>query len=467
MVSLADILLGTSLAALLYYVLVNGLYLLVHVAALFELRSDYRRHSSLLTRELFASPFVPGVSIIVPAYNEADVILDNVQSLLNVHYPDVEIVVVNDGSEDETLDRLREEYDLVPIDAPVPFDVPTEPIHAVYRAETTDLVVIDKANGGRADAVNAAIWLTDQPLFCTIDADSLIDREGLLQAVRPFLEHPEETVATGGTVRVVNGCGVTMGNVSSVELPANTLAELQTMEYLRAFYSGRMGLDRLNSLLLISGAFGVFRTDVVRRIGGYQADSVTEDFELTMRLHRHFRETDQAYNIEFVPEPVVWTEVPESLAALSRQRRRWYRGLIDTVVRHRDMIGRQQYGSPGLFGSPAFVFAEVLGPLVEGFGYVVTIAALVLGFATPEYVLTYFAITIGVGVFLSWFGILSEVWSFRRYDRPRQVLRLLGDGVLENFGYRQWKTFVRWRGLIEYVRGDSSWGEMDRRGFDD
>lgn len=218
--------------------------------------------------------------------------------------------------------------------------------------------------------------------------------------------------------------------------------------------------------MLISGAFGVFRTDLVREVGGYETESITEDFELTLRLHRYLREQDRAYNVEFVPEPVVWTEVPESPATFSRQRRRWYRGLLDTMARHRKMIGRRRYGSPGVFGYPAFLLAEVLGPLVEGFGYVLVPLAFLIGAADASFVLLYFGLTVGFGVFLSWFGILSEVWSFRRYDRPKQVLRLLGYGILENFGFRQWKTLIAWRGLYEYLRGDTSWGEMQRSGFD-
>ncbi|WP_134671570.1 glycosyltransferase family 2 protein [Halorussus marinus] len=467
MTSVGDALLLIGWVVLGYYLVVNGVYLIVHIAALYGVRTDLKKRAAGTMYQRFASPFFPGVTVVVPAYNEEAVIVENVQSLLNLNYPELEIVVVNDGSDDATLSELRSAFDLRRIDAPVPFDVPSEPIEAVYRSDDAPtLRVVDKVNGGRADAVNAGIWLADQPLFCTIDADSIIDRDGLLQAVEPFLDRPEETVATGGTIRVANGCSIDNGTIESVDLPESRLAGLQTMEYLRAFYSGRLGLDRLNALMLISGAFGVFRTDLVREVGGYETASVTEDFELTLRLHRYLRERDREYNVEFVPEPVVWTEVPESRAAFSRQRRRWYRGLLDTMARHRRMLGRRRYGSPGVFGYPAFLLAEVFGPLVEGFGYVIVPLAFAVGAADASFMLLYFGLTVGVGVLLSWFGILSEVWSFRRYDRPMQVLRLLGHGVLENFGFRQWKTLIAWRGLYEYLRGETSWGEMRRSGFD-
>jgi len=451
-----------------YYLLVNGLYLLVQIAGLFHLRDDLRDQSWGPMFQPFDSPFVPGISILVPAHNEAPIIVDTVRSLLQLNYPSTEVIVINDGSTDETLERLVEAFDLEPIEAPVPYDVPSEPISRVFRSSTHEnLLVVDKANGGKSDALNAGLWLTEEPLTCSIDADSIIDSDGLLKVVEPFLRDPHETVATGGTVRVANGCSIDGGVVKSVNLPQNNLAEIQVIEYLRAFYSGRLGLDQLDSLILISGAFGLFRTDVLREIGGYDTGSITEDFDLVVRLHRHLSDVNRPYRVRFVPEPVVWTEVPETLGELGPQRRRWYRGLIDTIVTHRGMIGRRRYGGSGMFGLPALFFAEVLGPLVEGLGYVIVPVAFLIGAADINFVIFYFALTIGFGIFLSWFGVFSEVWSFRRYNKPTQIARLLGDGVIENFGYRQWKTLVAWRALYEYVRGDTSWGQMERIGFED
>ncbi|WP_254545510.1 glycosyltransferase family 2 protein [Halomarina pelagica] len=450
-----------------YYLLVNGTYLLVHLAALFKLRDDLRDRRWGPMYQQFSSPFLPGVAVVVPAYNEAPVIVESVQSLLNLNYPDVEILVVNDGSDDGTLDRLASAFDLTALGSEPPLDVPTAPIRTVYRSRDADeLLVLDKENGGKSDALNAGVWLTDQPLFCAIDADSIIERDGLLQVVQPFLEHPEETVATGGTVRVANGCRIERGQVHDAGLPSAALGRLQVVEYLRAFYAGRLGLDRLGGLLLISGAFGVFRTDVVREIGGYSTACVTEDFELVVRLHRRLVETGRSYRVHFVPEPVVWTEVPGTLSQLARQRARWYRGLVDTLWTHRTLFGNARYGRVGLFAVPAFLLVELLGPLIEGTGYVLVAVGLALGLVDPSFTATYLLVTIGLGLVLSWLGVYSEVWSFRRYDEPRQVLSLLAAGVLENFGYRQWKTFVAWRGLVEYLRGVESWGDLSRRGFE-
>ncbi|ELZ47204.1 glycosyl transferase family 2 [Halorubrum coriense DSM 10284] len=404
--------------------------------------------------------------MVVPAYNEAATIVESVRSMLALNYPDQEIVVVNDGSSDATLDRLREAFALRPVDAEVPYDVPSEPIRGVYRSAThEDLLVVDKENGGKSDSLNAGVWLTDQELFCAVDADTLVDRDALLDVVAPFLEDPSRTVASGGTIRVANECVVQDGQVKEVNLPKTELAGVQVMEYLRAFYSGRLGLARLKGLILISGAFGVFRTDRVREIGGYRHDTITEDFDVVVRLHRHLADADVDYRIEFVPEPVAWTEVPESLASLGRQRRRWYRGMIETVVASRRMFFRRRYGRVGSVVLPFFTAAEALGPLIEGLDYVLLPLGWYLGILNVEFFLTFLLLTVGVEVFLSWFGVFSEVWSYNRYESPRDVLRLLWYGVLENFGYRQWKTIVAWHGLVEFLRGERSWGAMERSGF--
>ena len=457
---------ASGLFALAYYLIVNGTYLIVHVAALFHLKDDLREHSAEAMETQFDSAFLPDVAVLVPAYNEAPVITDTVESLLTVNYPDTEIVVINDGSTDDTLARLESAFDLVEVDADLPLEIPAESIRAVYRTAAFDeLLVIDKENGGKSDALNAGLWLTEQTYFCTIDADSILDQEGLRQVLRPFREHSDKTIACGGTVRIANGCTLTGGRITAVDLPSSWLAEIQAMEYLRAFYSGRLGLDKLKSLVLISGTFSVFKTDVVREIGGYATDSITEDFELIVRLHKHAIDGDEDYRIEFVPDPVVWTEVPESLGVLSKQRRRWYRGLIDTLINHRSMIANPRYGPVGLFGLPFMLFTEALGRLIEGLGYIILPVGYFLGFLDPAFLALYFVLTIWFGVFLSWFGIFSEVWSFRRYDDPRQILRLMGDAVLENVGFRQWKTYIAWRGLIEYLLNIDYWGEMRRGGF--
>ncbi|RLM70749.1 glycosyltransferase [Halorubrum sp. Atlit-8R] len=463
-----SLIVGSGVFIVTYYLLINAGYLLIHVLALFQLRDNVRESAWDPSFRAFDSPFYPGVAMVVPAYNEAANIVESVRSMLALNYPDQEIVVVNDGSSDATLERLEDAFGLRPVDAEVPYDVPSEPIRQVYRSATHEnLLVVDKENGGKSDALNAGVWLTDQELFCAVDADTVIDRDALLDVVAPFLEEPTRTVASGGTIRVANECVIQDGQVKETNLPKTGLAGVQVMEYLRAFYSGRLGLARLKGLILISGAFGVFRTDRVREIGGYRHDTITEDFDVVVRLHEHLSDNDIDYRIEFVPEPVAWTEVPESLRTLGRQRRRWYRGMLETVVASRGLFFRRRYGRVGTVVLPFFTAAEALGPLIEGFGYVLLPLGWYLGILNVEFFLTFLLLTVGAGVFLSWFGVFSEVWSYNRYESPRDAVRLLWYGVVENFGYRQWKTVVAWHGLIEFLRGEQSWGVMERRGFGD
>jgi cellulose synthase/poly-beta-1,6-N-acetylglucosamine synthase-like glycosyltransferase len=272
-------------------------------------------------------------------------------------------------------------------------------------------------------------------------------------------------MASGGVIRVANACTIEDGIVQSVSLPKTGVAGLQVMEYLRAFYSGRLGLNRINGLILISGAFGLFRTDVVRDIGGYRHDTATEDLDIVVRLHRHLIDKGREYTVDFVSEPVAWTEVPSTRQVLGRQRRRWYRGMVETVITNRKMLFNRKYGRVGTIIFPLFVAAEMFGPLIEGIGYIILPLALYFDILNVQFFLVFFLLTTGSGVFLSWFGVFSEVWSFNRYDSPWQILRLLWYGILENFGYRQWKTVVAWYGLIEYLKGVDTWGKMERAGF--
>ena len=462
----STLLVSSALLILLLYLVINGYYLLVHVLSLLQLRDDYRERQANPAFDTFESPFLPGVAMIVPAYNEEATIVDSVRSLLDQNYPERSVIVVNDGSTDDTLSRLVTRYDLELIHEDPPWELPCEPVNGVYRSQRVDdLLVIDKANGGKSDALNAAIWLTEQPLFCSIDADSLIDRDGLWNVVTPFLAHPDETIASGGVVRVANACEIENGQVLEVNVSERSLVGLQEIEYLRAFYSGRLGLDRLQSLLVISGTFGLFRTDVVREIDGYATDTVTEDLDLVLRLHRHMLENGRQYRVDFVPEPVVWTQVPETLSDLSRQRRRWYRGLLEAFAKNWRMIGNPKYGTVGAVAMPLYLLAEGIGPLIETYGYVVVPLAFVLGILNLEFFALFLLVIVAFGVFLSWFGIFSEVWSYRRYDDPREIAILLGNAVLENVGYRQWKAFVSAQGLVEFLRNDNSWGAIERQSF--
>jgi cellulose synthase/poly-beta-1,6-N-acetylglucosamine synthase-like glycosyltransferase len=415
--------------------------------------------------ELMATAGMPPVTLLAPAYNEEATCVEAVRSLLSLRYPSYDIIVVNDGSKDGTLAALRDAFELVPADRAPVATIPTAAVRAVLRSRRHPILwVVDKANGGKADALNAGLNYCRTPLFCAMDADSLLEPDALTRIVRAFLED-STTVAAGGVIRIVNGCRVRSGIVEEVRLPENRLARIQVLEYLRSFLSGRMGWDALDATLIISGAFGMFQRTVVTEAGGYATDTVGEDMELVVRLHRHCREQRRPYRVAFVPDPVAWTECPESLRVLGRQRDRWQRGLVEALWRHRRMLLNRRYGSVGLLAFPYFFFLEVFGPIIEGLGYVTFLTAVVLGRASMPYVLAFLAVAFAFGIALSFAAVGLEELSFRRYPRVRDLLRLLGVAVTENVGYRQLSTYWRVRGMVSKLRGAKSWGVMERKGF--
>jgi cellulose synthase/poly-beta-1,6-N-acetylglucosamine synthase-like glycosyltransferase len=325
-------------------------------------------------------------------------------------------------------------------------------------------VVVDKENGGKADALNAGLNLALYPLFCAIDADSILEPDALLRLVRPFAEAPGLTIAAGGVVRVANGCEVARGRVRRIRLARRPLPLLQIVEYLRAFLFGRMGWSGGNSLLVISGAFGLFEKRTALQAGGYATDTVGEDMELVVRMHRHCRERNRPYRVGFVPDPICWTEVPESLRVLRRQRTRWHRGLIDTLWRHRTMIGRPRFGAVGLVAMPGFLLFEMLSPAVELSGYFLLPVLWLTGLLDPLFALSFLMLAVLYSIVISVLAVLLEDITFRRYPRLRDLGLLVGAAILENLGYRQLTVWWRVRAFWEFWRGDLSWGSMERRG---
>ncbi len=450
---------------LAYFVLLNLAYAVTTVAAYVSLRRHRRRLKVVDLEELVASPGVPPITLLAPAYDEEATCVEAARSLLTLRYPSYEIVLVNDGSRDATLARLTEAFELRPADRMPMAALPCAPVRGVYRSVRHPMLwVIDKENGGKADALNAGLNYCRTPLFCALDADSLLERDALIRLVRPFLVDAS-TVAAGGTIRIANGCRVKAGAVTDVALPRNLLARLQVMEYLRAFLAGRMGWDALGSTLIISGAFGLFRRSTVVEAGGYARDTVGEDMELVVRLHRHCRERRIPYRIGFLADPVAWTECPETLRVLARQRDRWQRGLLQALSRHRGMLFRPRYGVLGLVGFPYFLFLEGFGPALELLGYLLFIVALATGAFSTLYAVTFFLVAFVVGALLSVAAVALEELSFHRYERLGDLVQLLLLAGIETFGYRQLSSYWRLRGLVSFFRRGHVWGAMERRGL--
>ena len=428
--------------------------------------SEVRARRYLGLEEVFRSPFTPGVSVLVPAFNEEAVIVESVRSLLSLRYPRHEVIVVNDGSSDRTMAALTDAFDLAPVRKALRGQIPTAPVRATYVSRRhPNLIVLDKENGGRSDALNAGINAARQPYVCVIDADSLLEEDALLKVAKPILDNPELLVATGGTIRIANGCTVDHGRVVDVRLPKSRLATVQVLEYLRAFLVARVGWSRLNALGIISGAFGLFHRPVLEAVGGYWTETVGEDFELTLRLHRYLRERGEPYRIAFISDPVCWTEVPAEFATLGRQRRRWQRGLWEGIRRHAALIGRPRYGLLGVVAMPYFLFFEFLSPVFALLGLVVTTVWFLVGGLSLAYFLAFLTVSIGLGLLLTTAALALEEFSYRRYRRRREVARLLAYAVLENIGYRQLHDIWRAIGYVDIARGKKGWGAQQRRGF--
>ena len=329
-----------------------------------------------------------------------------------------------------------------------------------------NLWVVDKENGGKSDALNAGVNAAAHRYICAVDADVILEPDSLLRVAKPIVDDPELIAAAGGIVRVANGAVVEAGRIVEFGLPRSRLAVMQVVEYIRAFLIGRIGWSSMNALLIVSGAFGLFRRTLVEEVGGYARDTVGEDIELVVRLHVHMRAREEPYRIEFIPDPVAWTEAPEELATLSRQRRRWQRGLGETLWRHRRQIGRPRLGAVGLVALPWFLLFEFLGAAFEAFGLVVVLVAWLLGVLSVAFFLAFLAVAILIGLLLSIAAIMLEEYAARRHERARDVSRLVLYALLENFGYRQLNGYWRCRAFIDLARRRTAWGEMKRRGLE-
>jgi cellulose synthase/poly-beta-1,6-N-acetylglucosamine synthase-like glycosyltransferase len=461
-VSAEGLVAGLQLLFVLYFVALNGGYVTLNLMSF----SRLRRYLALRSLDDLApvySGFEPPVSVVVPAYNEEATIAASVSSMLQLEYPEYEVIVVNDGSRDGTLQVLQAEFGLVPFPEAYWKRVATRPVRGIYRSTShPNLRVIDKENGGKADALNTGINAARYPLFCGVDADSILERKSLARAVEPFLDHPH-TIASGGTVRIANGCVVRQGFLESVGLPRRLLPTLQIIEYLRAFLFGRFGWTPFNAVLIISGAFGVFRRDTVVEAGGYRTDTVGEDMELVVRLHRRMRLAGAHYRITFVPDPICWTEAPESLRVLKSQRVRWQRGLAESLTMNLRLLCHPRGGAAGWFAFPFMFFFEFLGPLFEVAGYLFVAACFALGLISWQAAAVFTLVAIGCGLALSFSALLLEELSFHIYPRQRQVVVLAAAAIIENFGYRQLVSLWRLWGLLKWLAGSKQrWGEMTR-----
>jgi cellulose synthase/poly-beta-1,6-N-acetylglucosamine synthase-like glycosyltransferase len=449
-----------------YYLLSNLIYLGLLITAIFKNVIHRHRLASQRLEQSMASPFTPPITLVVPAHNEEKSIVDSVKALLNLDYPSLEVIVVNDGSRDGTLLKLQNEYQLQKATLLYVADIKTAPLHAVFRSPVEPrLLILDKeAAGCKADAINAGINAATSPYICVVDADSILERESLLRIMEGVFCDPSQVIAVGGIVRVLNGSSVVHGKLQEVRLPQSAIEVLQVIEYLRAFLVGREAWAGFNMLPIISGAFGIFHRDLVKQVGGFRTHAVGEDLDLVLRLHRKLQEERRPYHINFIADPTCWTEVPTDVKSLARQRARWHKGLIDALWPNRDMLFRSRYGRVGWAVLPYMWVFEFFAPVIEFLGYFTIAAAMLLGVLSQTFFLEFLLFGYAFATLISIGSVLLEEMTYRRYNRRRDVARLLIYCLFEHFPYRQLTMIWRLQGIWQYMRGDLQWGEVKRVG---
>jgi cellulose synthase/poly-beta-1,6-N-acetylglucosamine synthase-like glycosyltransferase len=449
-----------------FYFLVNSIYLFLLIIAIVSIRQQMKSRLLIESLKDRFSIFAPGISILAPAYNEEATIAESIKSFLMLDYPTYEIVVINDGSTDRTLERMKTAFLMEPDSLFYDSGLSQTVVRGTYRSKIhPNLVLIDKTNGGKADALNVGIGFAQHGIFCAVDSDSLLEEDALTRIVVPFIQDPDITIASGGTVRIVNGSTIKHGRVVKAGLPGRFLPLMQVIEYTRAFLCGRIGWNAFNATLVISGAFGLFSKSAVQNIGGYLEGSVGEDMELIVRIHRHYRKLEEGYRVVFIPDPVCWTEAPESLQILRRQRNRWQRGLADTLFKNKDMLLNPRFGLLGLFAFPYFFFVELMGPLIEVLSLICLGLGAAFGILNRESIILYFIAGIFYGILMNISSILMGEIYFSKYPKLRQFAALVAVSLVEAVGYRQLTLFWRLEGLYDYCRGNKSWGTMKRVGF--
>jgi cellulose synthase/poly-beta-1,6-N-acetylglucosamine synthase-like glycosyltransferase len=450
-----------------YYVASNLSYLLMLIIAL---KTSARHQHRLLSYPLSwikENPMVPPITIIVPAHNEESSIRVAVHNLLELDYPHLEIIVVNDGSVDRTFKELQEEFQLRPVRAVYVPEVKSAPVLGLYRSSVDSRITVvnKKAGGSKADAINAGLNAATSPYVCVVDADSMLERDALLRIMVPVLADPKRVVAVGGIIRVLNGSLIAGGQLKRVRLPRKSIEVIQVIEYLRAFLIGREAWAQGNMLLIISGAFGLFRTDLVRAVGGYRSRAIGEDMDLVARMHRHLLEKGDDYQIRFVPDPMCWTEAPSDLKSLGRQRARWQKGLLDMLWPTRDMLFRSRYGRIGWFALPYLWLFELIAPVTEIVGIATIILAACMGVLSREFFLQFLLFGYAFATVISIGSVLQEELTYKRYNDWKDVARLVSYCFLEHFPYRQLHMIWRLEGLWQYLRGDHEWKPLKRKGL--
>jgi cellulose synthase/poly-beta-1,6-N-acetylglucosamine synthase-like glycosyltransferase len=454
---------------LAYTLFLMGGYLVSALVSYRSIRTHVAESTFVNYHHILTSPLSPKISIIAPAFNEALNIVDNAKSLLSLEYPDFEVVIVNDGSRDDTLQRLIDAYHLDHHPYDLPQRVDCREIRGVYKSReqaNSHLTVVDKVNGGKSDALNAGINVCAGRLIACIDVDCVLERDALQRMIKPFLEETDrKVIATGGVIRLANDCKIEDGHLLQIRVPRSFIAAAQVLEYMRAFLLSRVYWAKVNGLLLVSGALGMFDKETVIEAGGYSRNTVGEDMELVMRMRRMMEERGQPYAVRYIPDPLCWTEGPSKWKVLGRQRNRWTRGMMDSLRFHRKMFFNPAYGTTGMVSYPHWFFYEWLAPIVEALGLLYCLVLFLTGNLDYRLFFLLLAFVYAFAVFLSSIAIWVDQKTYLQYQSKRDLIRLLLVAMAEPFFYHPFVVYSAIRGNIDYLRGKKGWGSMTRTGL--
>lgn len=463
----------TAMQVFAYLIIGYMAIVIISYSIMFVLSFQTLRKERSLDRREMDSRFVDAfyskpVTILVPAYNEESGVVATIHSLLNLDYPQTELIIIDDGSKDGTAATVIKQFDMTVSEKSGNPTLSTKPILGIYRSNVhPNLWLIKKENGGKGDALNVGINYARYSYFCTIDGDSILDGNSLLRVMKPVIASDGKVIAAGGNVRIVNGLDVEYGAVSEMKLSGRPFVVMQIVEYLRAFLMGRIALSKYNLVLIISGAFSVFSKKHVIQAGGYNVTTIGEDMEMVVKLQRMLKENKLDGRIEFVADPVCWTEAPQTLSVLRKQRRRWHQGLLESLWAHRKMTFNPKYGAVGMISVPYFWIVECLGPLIELAGYMYIIAAFFVGGIYYEYSVFLILLFVLYGTVFSMGAVLLESWSLGTYPKISALFRMMLLTLTEVIWYRPLTLIWRVEGLFRSMLRISSWGEMERVGATD
>lgn len=454
---------------LFFAVSVMASYVILAAISAYGLKRYLKQNRFVNYDSLLVLPDAPSVSLLAPAYNEGMTIEENVKSLLGIKYNNFEVIVINDGSKDDSIEILSKAFELVATSDVYDAKIPTKNVKTIYKSTNpvySNLIVIDKENGGKADALNTGINVASNPYVVCIDVDCIMDKDVLLKLAKPFLEYSDKRIiATGGVVRIANSCEIKSGKLVRVIAPENWLARIQVLEYLRAFILGRMAWSQMDGLLLISGAFGMFDKEIVIAAGGYNTKTVGEDMELVVRMRRYMIDTKQDYRIQYIPDPLCWTEAPESFEILRKQRSRWTRGTIETLWIHRKMMFNPKYKTLGILSFPYWFLYEFLAPIVEATGLLITFLFACLGILKWSFFIWLILFVYAFAVMFSFVALYAEESTFKRYQTYKDLFKLVFVAFIEPIYFHPFTVYAALRGNYEKLKGSHGWGEMTRKGF--